>query len=1291
MLFEADPDHIASLDSVSLVRLMKLLMLAESRLAGVPLRDAAVPLQVTVADGGEDGRVEWIGGVTTTAYFPHRFTLFQSKAQDLTESAIKSEILKKPKNGPAKLSAAISEVLLKGGAYVVFCAKPFVTTKRKKLVAAIKSAIVAGGGELKNAAVIEVYDANLIANWVNIHPPVALWLASQRLGRNLAGFQTHQSWGRSPDIIGVPWKPSDEPRFAPVNRNIPEAERKSPARNAWTFTQAKAAVLEILARERAVVRLSGPSGFGKTRFVYEILGSVSSIADEIDNASVLYCDGSISGDDAVKLAVEIADASLPGILVVDECPDELHIKLAKLVQRPNSKLRLVTMDIETKVLQASDTLAIRVEKADDPLIQQIAKGIAPGLSDRDSRFIADLAEGFPSMAVMAAQREGDSRTTLESVEQILERIIWHGRNHDSEAQRALETACLFDWIGLQGRVEGQAAFIAAELAEMSTARFVEHVLSFRSRGILTQRGDFLQIGPVPLAARLGIARLSVMTVDQLLGFFLKAPEVLNANLLSRMKWVDTSATANRFAECILAPSVLGNFAALNTGFGAKTLDRLVHVAPDVASATIDRVFGSLSHEELAAARDGRRYLVWALEKLVFRRQTFVRSATLLRRLAAAENEDTGNNATGVFKQLYSLYLSGTEAEPTLRLMVLDEGLSSPNLAERTICVEALDQMLNAGHFSRMSGSEQIGSADALQDWFPATYGEVRDFSRASVKRLVVIATSNEPLAERAKELLSRHIRSLLSHLPVAEVRAMIDAVAARHGFWPEAMSGISDWLFYDRQDAPPEVAAEIRAMFDSLLPVELVEQAVLYTNGWQLDLHDPDANYDKGPNAKHDFDYAPRQAIFIAQQLAADSALTESAVRRLACSDGKGLFPFGKALAGAVPDAEALFRTAVDIVENSPSNPNRAFFGGLIAGADERDNKIAKRLVRTALNSPKLKAEAISLIGSGKLQSENIALVVSLLQSNDVPVWQCATLSYGRGLDHLDASELMPLLEELEKHGGEGLWTIIDIVGMYLHGGKTQPTKPLLTLIKRTLLAPELLKKTRNNMDGYHLEQMVTRLIKQGQVSASYAKRLTRQVMNICRRDADRLFYELDDPVRKILGALVAIYPVEVWSEVARKVTSNTWHVRFYAEHLLEVPNNENHLARGIAFPVPTSLLLDWVREEPQLRAPIAVAWLQVADKNEDGSLCWARELEDYVTEFGSDEHVLGAISGRFHPTSWWGSLAPILEPILPLIEGWLNHPNSKVRAWASVQADRLRKAISEERKRSEEHEVQFS
>ena len=120
MFFEADANHIAQLDSLQLTQLMKRLLLAECRLVDIPLRATTVPLQITVADGGEDGRVDWSGGMDSTDFFPTRFCVFQSKAQNLTETSIAAEVLKKPKKGPAKLNAAVSEALSRQGAYIVF-------------------------------------------------------------------------------------------------------------------------------------------------------------------------------------------------------------------------------------------------------------------------------------------------------------------------------------------------------------------------------------------------------------------------------------------------------------------------------------------------------------------------------------------------------------------------------------------------------------------------------------------------------------------------------------------------------------------------------------------------------------------------------------------------------------------------------------------------------------------------------------------------------------------------------------------------------------------------------------------------------------------------------------------------------------------------------------------------------------------------------------------------------------------------------------------------------------------
>src|SRR5690606_25203075 len=156
------------------------------------------------------------------------------------------------------------------------------------------------------------------------------------------------------------------------------------------------------------------------------------------------------------------------------------------------------------------------------------------------------------------------------------------------------------------------------------------------------------------------------------------------------------------------------------------------------------------------------------------------------------------------------------------------------------------------------------------------------------------------------------IRGLLGQLPVAEVRAMIEAVTSHSGFWPEAITAVSHWLYFDRsKGAPNERAKEVRQLYSDLLPADPVDLAVLYTHGWQADLHDPDSNYAREPDAKHDFEYSMRQAIAVAEIIAQDKTLTRRAVERMACKEAHGISAFTNALMKKVADPKAVFKQAI--------------------------------------------------------------------------------------------------------------------------------------------------------------------------------------------------------------------------------------------------------------------------------------------------------------------------------------------------------------------------------------------
>lgn len=1293
MIFEADPGQITSLDTLQLVQLMKRLMLAECRLVGIPLRAATVPLQITVADDGEDGRVEWTSGGDSTDYFPARFCIFQSKAQNLTKQKVSAEILKKSRKGPAKLNAAVTEVLSRRGAYVLFCSHAFTGQKVKGLKEAIESSIRAGGEEPSKAGAIEIYDANRIADWANTHPSVPLWLAELHRRRTLLGFLSHEAWGRAPEIAEVPWVADDTPRFAPVNVVVSQFERKDRNRNAWTFEQAAGTALRFLTEDKAALRIAGPSGFGKSRFAFELFNRRTNIRDEIETAALLYADLGIVGEEAAKLALEIADAGSPTILVVDECPDDTHVKLASMARRVGSRLRLVTIDTETKLLEDENTLILRLEPAGDKMIGAIARSVAPMLDESTTHLIQELAKGFPKMAVLAAQQKGIRRQAIRSSQQVLDRVIWGRRQRNDKAQKALELLSLFEWVGLKGQVADEARVIAQKLAEMTQDEFLEGIKSFKSRGIIVQRGDFVQVSPIPLATTLGANRLSVLPEGRLAGFFALVPERLKKSLLQRMRWLDTSVEARDFARTILDPACMGNLAMLNTDFGAECLDRLVHVDADLAMATIQRVFGDLTDEELKAVNAGRRHLVWALEKLAFRRETFDGAATLLRRLAACETEThISNNATGQFKQLYQLYLSGTEAEPSARLLVLDDGLRSPNPKEREVCLEALNRMLDTGHFSRSGGAEEIGSGEHLEDWRPKTHGEIWDFIRAGVKRLIVIADSSDPLAARAKEILGSHIRGLISTLPLEEVKTLISRVVHHYGFWIEAVQGVSDWLYYDRRDAPKEFGKEVRVYFDELMPSDPVELVALYTHGWQADFKDPDTEYEEEKRSdRFDFEYASRKSLELAEVIASNASATDRVLDKLITSDAKNVFPFARRLAELSPSVKRLFKTALSKAKQREEPPNQQFFDGLIAGADVRDPDAARECIRIALRSKKLKKAAVSMIGSVKLQPKDINYVVFLLQSKDIDPTQCAFLSYGQRMAHLATKDILPLLEELELHGTEGLWAVLDIALMIHHGGKRKPSKPLIKLLRNTLMSQALFENPpRSNMDGFHLKSMIELLARSNLIGRPFARALVKRFLSICAPTMNNVFNVIDSPVRAALKTLMTRHAREVWVEVARILQGKDVLVRHRLEQLIQ-PEHKDHLGPGLLYSLPASLYLEWVRKDAPNRALFVVKWLPLATKEEDGTLTWHPALQDFIAEFGNQDHVLGAVSRRLHPRSWWGSLVPHLERQLRLVKSWSTHVQPEVRKWARRQIAAMVAQIEAEKQRDEENEVRYS
>lgn len=1299
MIFEVSPSQIEGLSATDLVKLLGRLLYAEAGKAEINLRTVSVPLQIFVSDGGEDARINWSDGLNQTDYLPCRFCIFQSKASNLGPAGWKKEVWSKgsgkkgKKNAsPPKLNDAIKQALANQGAYIGFTSTALGGTKLAERIQAIRNGISEAGEDPSQLAAIELYDANKIAQWCSHHAAVAVWLNELTTGLEYDGFRTIEGWGKQSENSSVPLVVDSAARYSLDGKTVAAGEGGTPADNTLNFQQAKDRIIDHLLESGRCVRLIGPSGVGKSRSAYEVFNDTSTLAKLVSATAVIYCNHkSMVHTQILNVARALAQEGNPAIMVVDECPrDALAVGLGDIANEEGSALRVVTIDTDDRPIQGSQWINISLARSDDALIDGIVRQRLPKADDLTIGHIKGLCGGFPRIAVLATQNYANKMPILRSIDDVVDRILDGCGIKSDDHLRAIECLALFDKLGADSEFSDQFDLVAETLANLSGDRMYEYIAKASNSHIVDRRGRYFAAQPEPISAFLGARRLELLRVSTLLKFIDAAPPELLTHFFKQWRYFDDTRTAPFVAERLLRPSgPYGTLDALNTESGSAILDALVHVAPGTACDTLVRVLGPLSLDELQSFGPGRRHVVWALEKLVFRRQTFASSARLILHLGAAENEQWANNASGLFKQLYQLYLSGTQAPPSDRFTILDEGLSSGDAAIVALCVEALANTLKEGHFSRSGGAEQLGSAIPLRDWSPDTWSQVHDFHRQGLTRLQRIRQQGGELAGRCEAIITSHLRGLLMLGPLLpDITNIVTSIAGEKGVWLEAIDSVGDWLYFDRnKGAPAEYVAAVRKLYDDLLPTDPVRQILLYTKFWPAEIRNPDSIYDANDRSTRDYEYSTRKARELAAEIAPNDELVRRVLIEMAPQDLHNAFPFAQELGSKVPDPVATFTAAVDAYSSGSAPKGMQLIRGLLNGIDGRDQQLGNQCLQLALASETLRPNALDLYTAITITPERLVEVAENLRQGVLQADFCASLSYGRGLDHLSATELQPLLDELgANHGAAGVWTALEIISMYQHG-RPALDADLERITKQLLASPHLLESDRGNRDGYTLETLVDLISTKGSHDTPFAVSMGDLIVRLCQtRDYD-LFSSLDSAASKIISILATSQPQAFFGVLGRFFEIATPFERHQLEELVGPSDRgETYATGGLLYGLPEYQLFTWADSDPENRAPFLCMFYPMLTGAATATPSWHEGMERLAARYGNVESFRTQLTTRLRPSSWWGSIVPFLEVLLAPLETWFDHPIPELAQWARTVHYRLERQIEHERRDDEEN-----
>jgi len=1291
MIFDVSPSQIECLDSKQLVELLKKLLHAEAQCSGISLRGVSVPLQITIADGGEDARISWVEGLDQTDYLPSRFCIFQSKATNLGEAGWKKEVWTKPsqkKDAKRELNDAVNQAIDEKGSYIGFTSAILIgSNKYNARIKGIKDGIRDAGSDPDQLKAIDIYDANKIADWVSKHPAIAIWLNERQSGLTLKGFQTVERLGKKADIASIPQVEDKASRFLIGSRDtVSHLERESSSENSLTFEQVKERITDYLSDSRKSIRVLGLSGVGKTRFVYEVLRDETTTAKTALVTSAIYCDFRDIGSQIFQIVQSLSETGNSALVVVDECSRETANKLCEIVETEGSNIRMITIGNDNQTIEKGSCLNLSVTPADDTLVEGIIKQRYPEADYSDINFIKDLSGGYPRIAVLATDNYSEGAPILKSVEDVVERILTGCGINRVEQIRAIECLALFTQLGADENISDEIDFVAENLARQTGDEMYEHLAYAAKQNLVGRHGCYFIAQPLPIAAFLGARRLDLLRVKTILNFIESAPSTLRESFLSQWRYFDSSKTAAIVAQKLLdRDGWCSSLEGLKTEIGSQCLSAIVHIDPDGVTDVIRHVYEDLSINDLKEAVTRKQSFFQVLEILAFRKKSFHVAAPLLMRLATLKDEIHLKNASSRFKQLFQLHLSETEADPLDRFAIIDQGLSSGDKRIILICIEALENSLKRNYFYGSGISTQIGSQPPFKEWKPEEWDEVFGFHRNGLQRLDNIRSQYKHFSIKCEKIFASSIRSLLCEDLFDDLEKILHKITKEKGIWTEAIKSVGDWLYFDKTEESKAFSQKVRQLYDELIPTNPIQRALLYTQFYGADIRDPDLSYDRDDRSTQDFEYSSRKAKEVAAEIAVDKQLLYRAIQEMVGKELNNVSSFTDELARGLEDPVEAFQFAVKEFESFNEKRGVQFLCGLLAGIDKMDSKTATQCIQIARKSESLKNQMVNIYTAVEISVERLKEIVQGVREGSISAKACVQFSFGRGLDNLKAENVISLVDELaNNHGSEGMWASLKIIFMYQYNRETLD-KQLANQIRQLVTSQALFEKARlATIDGHLFEQLILLIQKHYGIEDEFALELSNQVVRLCQVEDRQIFFALDSYYQNIIKLLVQEKPDLLWKTLSRFFEIATSSEIHELKALVGSPRHtfdgQSHNKAGILFGIAEAEFIDWAKVNPAIRAPFLCIFYPLIEIDGKDNKKWHPALERLTHDFGTFQEFRLALARRLDPNSWAGSRVPYFEMYLKLLKTWFDHPVSEMAFWAREFSRSLERQIDRER-----------
>jgi len=1066
-------------------------------------------------------------------------------------------------------------------------------------------------------------------------------------------------------------------------------------------------VREQAVKSKSATRILGLSGLGKTRLLLECFRLENGVAPEVTNG-ILYANMyDCSEMEVLNKCKELFRNRAKKIIVLDNCAIQFHSKIQNLFSNNECQLSLVTISTEPdenyqEIDSEGKTVVIKlISRKFNDVVTNILKRNFKELQDDEIALLVDYSNGLSFFAKLMADnphRAKDGPGTL-NITSVIERIL--GELYTNPESKAVILACcLFSKFGFYDELAFQSERIATssdlctlvfpaanpeDISELKTNRFKQICDVLHKRQLLEKIGRTFSFRPSPLAIKMAEEWWKDCTVAK---FQRLIPILEEAQLVEgfceqfrNLKHIDN-------AQIIVGELCNGVFSlaeVLNTKVGSRLFRSFVNVNPIACQNGLTKAFSKFSKNEVKLITSGRRNLVWALEKLCFRDETFDDATKILAAFSVGENEDIGNNATKQFLQLFHIHLPGTSVNLERRWQIVEYCLGKNDEDYFDLALDALNRCLTTGSFHRMGGAEDQGDIIPLKDYSP-NGAEVWNYWKKAITQLRSIAIGGSPYSEKASDILFDKFYALCSGnageliIPVIKEiieKGLIDKIDARKKI---------QFILNSKRVFNTKSTEELQEIYISLNPSSFLEKFKIYVQSPSSDEYYSDDEDTKGVSNTT----LQNKIEYLATEFIENSTDWNEYAEIFTSGSIYEGFNFGISLSKLIVTDLEKWKFINLLIEKlkvvSIEKRNVSVLIGFLAGSG--NSSIQVDTFNLILQNKQLRDYAFVLARAIELPFDNIQELLLLTEKGVFPTSQFSNFYYGWGIRHLTYENVIELINRLRTIDKIGKVVAFSIINKWSFNDK-EIAKVFNNQIRLQLLndSTDMFAVLANSMDLFDWSHAAVQILNE-----SNDVELAKMCIDLIISESKDFegFHRKETHFFKVLDVLQKKYFETLWEKIS-VVYSNVGQYGMAALHFKDLFGSRQDAyanTEGILFkddPQKFKIIFEWSKANRGKDIYWVSELLPIYDITQSGSNSWHVYAKSFIDEFGDIDEVLSGISAKMGTYSWMGSVVPKLQRDRELFESLLNHSKENVRKWARMHINDLEKRIKWENNRDED------